>query len=190
MSVQLEAIREINTFLTKRKIPYVLIGGIAVQFWGEARFTKDVDITVSIPIEDTDEFVREISNNFKLRVKDIIEFVNETRVLPIFAKNGCEIDISLALPGYEDYVMDRSQIIEIEKGNSVRICSAEDLIIHKAVAGRQRDLEDIKGIIFRNGDSIEIEYIREWLKEFSLILETDEVLNRFENYLKEYINFK
>lgn len=39
---------------------------------------------------------------------------------------------------------------------------------------------DIQGVIERQAENLDVAYIRDWLKNFSLILETDEVLNRFE----------
>ncbi len=45
---------------------------------------------------------------------------------------------------------------------------------------------DIKGIINRNGKKLDVEYIRSWLKNFSLLLETDDVINRFEIPFSEW----
>ncbi|MBL7086052.1 MAG: hypothetical protein ISS28_02965 [Candidatus Cloacimonetes bacterium] len=93
MNTQVEAAIEIHTFLSKHNISYVIIGGFAVQHWGEPRFTRDIDITVSVPIEKTEIFVQNILKHFDTRVQDTIHYVQETRVLPIRAKNECEIDI-------------------------------------------------------------------------------------------------
>jgi len=49
MNPQLKAALEIHQFFDKEGIPYALMGGIAVQHWGEPRFTRDVDITIMIP---------------------------------------------------------------------------------------------------------------------------------------------
>jgi hypothetical protein len=76
--------------------------------------------------------------------------------------------------------MSRAVKCDIGEDLMVRICSAEDLIIHKAVAGRPQDLTDIEGIIIRQGKKLDIDYIRLWLKEFSLVLEMDELKERFE----------
>jgi hypothetical protein len=123
-------------------------------------------------------------------VKDPKEFVLRTRVLPSVASNGCEIDFSFALPGYEELMLERAVIFEPRKGVKINICSAEDLIIHKAVAGRAIDLLDIQGVIERQAENMDLKYIRQWLKNFSLILETDEVLNRFERPYAEWQEWK
>ena len=54
--------------------------------------------------------------------------------------------------------MQRAVDYELEPGKIVRMCSAEDLIIHKAVAGRPRDMQDIEGIVYRQRDTLDVAY--------------------------------
>ena len=174
-----------HRYLTRKKIPYVFIGGIAVQKWGQPRFTKDVDLTISVPVEETEKFIERITQNFKGRIADLQEFARQTRVVLIYASNGREVDISLALPGYEDVLMQRAQSFKLAPRKIVRVCSPEDLIIHKAVAGRPQDLMDLQSVVFRQATALDLGYIRYWLKEFSLLLESDEVIYRFERAWKK-----
>jgi hypothetical protein len=184
-----EAAWEMHQYLTRKRIPYVIIGGIAVQKWGRPRLTKDVDLTIAVPIEETEKIIDHIERKFKSRVPNLKEFVRQTRVILIFASNGREVDVSLALPGYEDLLMQRAQSFKLAPRKIVRVCSPEDLIIHKAVAGRPQDLSDLQGVIFRQATALDLDYIRYWLKEFSLLLESDEVIHRFEIAWKEYSEY-
>jgi hypothetical protein len=186
MILPYEAAREVHDFLTAQKIPYTIIGGIAIQRWGEPRLTKDVDVTLLVPIEETESVTTLLAQKFTPRIHDVHQFVKQTRVLPVTASNGCEVDFSFAIPGYEELLLRRSVVFEPGQGIRVQICSPEDLIIHKAVAGRPQDMSDIEGVINRQGDKLDVEYIRGWLSKFSLILETDEVLNRFERPYEEW----
>lgn len=174
-----EAAWEVHTYLRRRKIPYVFIGGLAVQKWGQPRFTKDVDLTVSVPVETTEEFIESIAKHFKGRVSNLLEFARQTRVVPLYASNGRDVDVSLALPGYEDLLMQRAKPFKLAPRRTVRVCSAEDLIIHKAVAGRPQDLMDLENVVFRQSGALDKDYIENCLKEFGLLLESDEVLKRF-----------
>lgn len=132
----LEAAWEVHGVLTKLGFPYVLIGGLAVQYWGEPRLTVDADATVSAPLNDPEGFARTLIERFPSRIDDPIAFVRKSRMVLIKASNGCPVDISLALPGYEDKIMRRAVDYELEPGKVIRLCSAEDLIIHKTVANR------------------------------------------------------
>jgi len=39
---------------------------------------------------------------------------------------------------------------------------------------------DIEGIVYRQGDALDVEYIRLWLHEFAAVLENPELVERFE----------
>ena len=45
MNASAEAAWQAHTFFTEQGIPYAIIGGIAVQYWGEPRFTQDIVVT-------------------------------------------------------------------------------------------------------------------------------------------------
>lgn len=189
MNPQFKAIWEVHQFFTSESIPYVIIGGIALQWWGEPRFTRDVDVTVLVNLGE-EAIVKKIFSVFSSRISKPIEFALKNRICLVRSKEGYEIDISLGIPGYEEEVMKRTVKCRLDKKHIVRICSAEDLIIHKAVASRPQDIADIEGIIVRQGKKLDIRYIRRWLKEFSYVLETQELLQRFEEPWKRLIKKK
>jgi len=175
-----QAAWEMHEFFTRLGVPYVVIGGMAVQYWGEPRFTQDVDITVVAPPDDPDRLIQPIIRRFQSRVDDAAAFAARNRVILVRASNGCDVDISLALPGYEDELMRRAVDYLIEPGKAIRLCSAEDLIIHKAVAGRPQDVRDIEGVVYRQRDRLDVPYIKDWLKGFSELLARPEILDSFE----------
>ena len=146
MNPQIEAALALHTFfLESLELNYAVIGGIALQFWGEPRFTHDLDITVEDRLE-LSELVQRVTERFGSRVSDPYKFVRDTRMLLLHVE-GVDVDVALALRGYEDSLFERVREIEIEPGKRLRIASAEDLIIHKSLAGRPQDLHDIEGVI-------------------------------------------
>lgn len=92
-------------FLTSLGASHAIIGGMAVQHWGEPRFTQDVDLTVSVPVNDSAKFIKQVLAHFSPLLEDALTFALRNRVLLIQAANGCPVDVSLALPGYEDELM-------------------------------------------------------------------------------------
>ncbi|MGB9777414.1 MAG: nucleotidyl transferase AbiEii/AbiGii toxin family protein [Anaerolineae bacterium] len=186
MNRLIEAALELHDFLTRHAVPYAVIGGVAVQAWGEPRLTLDLDLTVIAPPEGATAFVNLLMQHFASRVPDPVAFARRTRVVLIQASNGCPVDISLGVPGYEEEVIRRAVDYEVAPGKTVRLCSPEDLIIHKAVAGRPQDLMDIAGIVHRQGDRLDGEYTRRWLREFAAALEMPEILERFEHAWREF----
>jgi hypothetical protein len=109
-----------------------------------------------------------------------MQFSLETRVLLLRVSGVCDVDLSFGLPGYESELMNRRVDYPIGEGRHVKLCSAEDLVILKMLASRPRDLEDVEGILLRQGSVIDRRYIRLWLREFSDVLENPELLHSFE----------
>ena len=65
----------------------------------------------------------------------------------------------------------------------VRFASLEDVVIHKMIAGRARDLDDVKSILLKN-PKYDLVYIKKWLKEFDKSL-GGKFLKVFRNIEKE-----
>ncbi len=181
MNHLVEAAWEVHQFLTGLNLPYAIIGGLAVQHWGEPRVTANVDVSVAVPADATDEFLAKAIVHFHPRTQDAQDFARENRVLLVSASNGCPVDICLAIAGYEDEMMRRSVSRELQPGRAVRICTPEDLVIHKLVAGRPRDLEDAETVIMRQRDRLDADYIRRWLADFANALDQPDLLERFES---------
>ncbi len=180
MNAQFEAAWRLHTFLSARGVPYAIIGGIAVQRWGQPRLTRDVDVTILLPPGAEEPALREIIAAFPPRVNDAVAFALEHRVLPVDVPGASEADLSLGLPGYEEQVIARSVAYDLGEGREVRLCSAEDLIIHKALAGRPQDVLDIEGIVARGGRALDLPYLRRWLEELARVALDPEVVARFE----------
>jgi hypothetical protein len=182
-----DAALEVAEFLSQNEITYVIIGGLAVQIWGRERLTVDADMTIHASLEaGAAPLVQLITGKFRSRSPDPLQFAKRNRLILIKASNGIDVDISLSMPGYEDNLFARAVAFELEPGKSVNLCSAEDLIIHKAVAGRPQDVIDIQGVVYRQGEKLDLEYIRFWLDQFSQLLENREVAERFESAWRKF----
>ena len=180
MKELLMAFQDIQDFLEERDIPFMVIGGIGNLVWGEPRTTLDIDITVSVPQTGLEGFIEELGRKFKLLVEDPMEFVKETHVLPVETENSIRLDIILAGLDYEREAIERAVDIEISGNVQVKVCTPEDLIIHKAVSRRERDWQDIEGIIIRSGKKLDMDYLMPRLRELSAALERPEILSMFE----------
>lgn len=152
--------------LSEAEIPYMVIGGQAVLLYGEPRLTKDIDITLGVDAEGLGK-VKAIVEGLRLRilVSDPEGFVKKAMVLPVMDdESGIRVDFIFSFSSYEKQAIERA--IEVKFGEiGVRFAALEDVIIHKIVAGRDRDIEDVKVLLLKNPDYDE-GYIRRWLNEF------------------------
>jgi len=181
-----QAIWEVHTLFGKMGISYAVIGEVAVQNWGEPQFTLAIDLTVSALLEDLDGFVSQILANFSPRFENALDFALENSVILAETSNGYPLDIELGLPGYEDEVLKRVSQIKLEAGKRINICSAEDLIIYRAAAGRPQDIRDIESIVYRQGAALDAPYICQWLAEISDITSNPDLSKLFEGPWKKY----
>jgi hypothetical protein len=70
-------------------------------------------------------------------------------------EHGIPIDIALGVMPFEERAVARATDFVIEPGKALLTCSAEDLIVFKAFAGRERDWLDIEGIALRQRDRLD-----------------------------------
>ncbi len=180
----IEAAEQIASFLETHHIAYALIGGIAVQQWGEPRATRDVDVVVMVPQERFEAFVADAVERFRARIPDPLDFARRTRVLLLETEDGIPLDVSFGIPGYEDEVMRRKVAVSFGADTSMDVISAEDLIVHKCLAGRARDREDVAHILIRQGDALDLGYVRKWLRQFASFVEEHDVEGSFEEAVR------
>ena len=178
-------IKKIAQKLDKDKIPYMVIGGQAVLIYGRPRLTQDIDITLGI---DADDFAIVEKMCKKLRLNILPEkpedFAKQTRVLPAEeSKSKIRVDFVFSFSEYERQALERIKLVQIDN-YAVRFASCEDVIIHKIVAGRAIDEEDVKSILIKNKKSVDLKYVRKWLSELGKIPEHKGILQRFNSLLK------
>jgi len=152
-----DALVVLALWLDRHHIPYMVIGGFAVTIWGEPRVTRDLDVTISVPAEEISKTVELVRSEFTVLVTDALKFVSETRVLPMVAAD-VPVDLIFAALPYEDDAIARAKIIQLKNG-AVRICSPEDLVLHKIVSPRSRDREDIEGILRYRHSELDYHYL-------------------------------
>jgi hypothetical protein len=184
MSELLAAAMEVCEWLDQQGFRSCVIGGLAAQRWGEPRLTGDVDVTVVAEIGTEEPIVDACLARFAARGDDPREFALRYRVVRIRASNGVDIDVALGASSFEIASIARATPYEFEPGCVLRTCSADDLIVHKAVAGRNQDLLDIKGIVNRQLGKLNLVYIRRWLATFAEITENPDLARPFEEALK------
>jgi predicted nucleotidyltransferase len=170
--------------LKKASVPYMVIGGQAVLVYGEPRLTRDIDITLGIGVREIDRVqkVMEILG-LKSLVEKEKEFVERNMVLPTLdKKSGIRIDFIFSFSPYERQAIERAKDVKLGRAQ-VRFASLEDVVIHKVIAGRARDFEDVKSILLKN-PKYDLAYIVKWLKEFDRSL-GGHFLTAFRNIRKE-----
>lgn len=152
--------------LDAARLPYMVIGGQAVLLYGEPRLTKDIDVTVGVDLDRLTDVVAAASAASLRPLVDPPTFTRQTMVLPCQDDDsGIRADFIFSFSPYEQQAIREARSVRV-MSTEVRFARLEDLLIHKIVAGRPRDLEDVKSVLLKNRGA-DLAYVRRWLGEFS-----------------------
>lgn len=151
----------------------MVIGGQAVLLHGQPRLTRDIDITLGVDSSRL-QVVRAAVAGIHLTptVSDVETFVRTSNVLPVFdSATGIRVDLIFSFTPYEAEAIRRA--VGVTFGTvTVRFATVEDLVIHKLVAGRARDIEDVVGLLARH-PSLDEPYVTRWLASFRDVVHRD-----------------
>ena len=174
-----ELLEQIGLGLDALGIPYMVIGGQAVLLYGEPRLTRDIDVTVGAGPDRLADLLRWAGQrNWRILSENPPDFVQKTLVLPCLEPTGgVRIDFVFGVSAYEQQAIERARR-ELMGRAQVCFASVEDVLIHKIVAGRPRDLEDARSILAKQR-TIDTDYVRHWLRQFEDSLD-EKFCERFE----------
>lgn len=165
------ALQKAIEFLEANGLRYVFIGGMALTQWGVARFTQDVDIKVLVP----DFQYREARELIRSRFTEAARADADESPLIVAVKiDGITVDFLLALPGYEELIITRSVRRKMD-GWEAWVCSAEDLVIQKVVASREKDWLDVEELLIAQWGRLDLGFIESWLAQFAEALQDPDI---------------
>lgn len=180
------ALETLSRWLETEKIPHTIIGGIAVSLLTEPRATQDIDVTIWPEGASIGDLLG-TAESFGLisRIDSPIEFATQARILLLkHGDTGVGIDLSLGALPFEKEMIDRAGIIMVGSLR-LRVASAEDLIISKAVPMRPVDLVDIDKLLSFY-PAVDFNRIRKLVGEFQLLLDRPEYIQKLEELLQRH----
>jgi hypothetical protein len=178
MNDLLKAARDLQVFCDSRGWKSCVIGGLAVQRWGEPRVTRDVDVTLLAGFGSELDFIQVLLARYPARLAQPVDFALRNRVLLLQTTEGIGLDVSLGALPFEELAIRRASDFNFSPGLSIRTCSAEDLLVLKLFASRPMDVRDAETVALRQHGQLEWDYVEEQLrplaefKDDAAILET------------------
>lgn len=171
----------VQTILDRHRWRYCFIGGVAVQKWGQARFTQDVDLTVFTGFGGEEQVIDALLASFKPRVLEAREFAIQNRVVLLRTRDGVDLDVSCGAFPFESAAVTRARKVQVIPGVRLRLCTAEDLIVYKAFAGRPIDWMDVESIIAKQQrKKLDWRYIHAQLKPLAELKEDPQIVPRLD----------
>ena len=156
--------------LSDTGIDSMVIGGLAVAIWGEPRVTRDVDLKVLLGRDRAEELLKALPNGFRCLADQPEESLRRVGFLFVQDAAGIRVDFLLAETGFDAEALGRKRLIEMT-AETIAVCTPEDLIIYKMISTRSRDHDDVLGVIRRQQDKLDDDYITSWLSQFEQALD-------------------
>ena len=179
----LAAAVEVQDLCQQRGWRFCFIGGVAVQRWGEPRLTQDVDLTLLTGFGSEESFTDTLLQSFQPRRPDAREFALRHRVLLVRTASGVAVDVALGALPFEERSIQRSSTWTWAADQFLITCSAEDLVAHKAFAGRDLDWGDVERVLIRQHGKLNLSLVRSELKPLLELKGETEALDKFERMI-------
>lgn len=175
-----EAAREVQDFLRRSGSKFCFIGGIALQRWGQPRFTRDVDLTLLCPLGSEAHAIDRVLGKFSGRYPDTRAFALKNRVVLVQTAAGIPVDVALGALPFEHHCVERASEFDFGPGLTLLTCSAEDLVVLKTFAGRGQDWVDLEYVLVRQRRTLDWRLIVDELKPLLQLGETPENLEKLQ----------
>lgn len=176
----LQAGARVQTQLAARGFRFCFIGGIANFRWGTPRLTNDLDLTVLAGFGGEGPIITALLEDFAPRIANAADFAERYRVVLLQTVDGFAVDIALGAMPFEARTIDRATEAELATGAVLQTCSATDLVVHKAFAGRPQDWVDVEGVLLRQHGDLEWPQLWADLTELAALKEEPELVDELE----------
>ncbi|MBW2606587.1 MAG: nucleotidyl transferase AbiEii/AbiGii toxin family protein [Deltaproteobacteria bacterium] len=130
----------------KHNVKYLIVGGYAVMRYTEPRFTKDLDLLISVEIKNATAVFNALKEfGAPLSGLTVADFRKEGYFYQM-GRSPMRVDILMSIPGviFND-AWSRHERLTID-GIEMNFISKEDLISSKRASGRPQDLIDIENL--------------------------------------------
>ena len=156
------ALTLVITALDRRTVRYALIGGLATGFRSRPRFTKDVDLILDVPQVALPALLDDLhAAGFTFDTLEVIRDFTQHH-LAVLWYGRVRIDwLKPVLPAYRHVIDTATE--ESGVGPTIRVATAEGLILLKLLAFRLQDQTDIEALVAANHDTLDVDWIQsEW----------------------------
>ncbi len=170
-----ELLRFMVSVLEKLGLRYFVTGSTASIFFGEPRFTNDIDIVVDLPAHRVAELCAQFpEEEFYLSEEAVRRAVKRHDQFNILHPASA-LKVDVMVPA--DTMFNRSRFARMQRVHpepdfEANFASAEDVIVKKMEffreGGSEKHLRDITGILKISGDDLDREHIENWAENKGL----------------------
>ena len=171
MPAILRSLRRLLKLFEDKNIPYMIIGGYALPFYGRIRTTVDVDLAVAVK---TEKELNQLLNSMRAAdFEPTIASLNNPLIVVLDRKENIELELWLKPDGivFDNETLRRRQKAEIDENFWVWLISAEDFIVNKLARPDRGaiDEQDVKSVLTKQETKLDNEYLERRAKEAGVL---------------------
>jgi hypothetical protein len=182
---QAELLRSVVAVLERLNVPYLVTGSVATIYYGEPRFTNDIDIVVQLPAGRIADFCRSFPPaEFYLDDESARQAVSSHGQFNlIHPASGLKVDFIIPADSpFERSRFGRPVRVRPSAEYEATFAAPEDVIVKKleyyAAGGSDKHLRDIAGILRIGGERVDRDYVARWAVQLGLTEVWEAVLAR------------
>ncbi len=179
MNGEIAVIEDVSKKLIEYKIPFMLTGSIAMNFYVEPRMTRDIDIVVYLQKENISAIVKMFEQDYYIDEDSVRMAIESNRMFNI-VHNETVTKVDFIIRKKTEY-----RLVEFERRQLVNfvniptyIVSKEDLIISKLdwMKNSKSDMQK-KDISLLLSSDYDKDYVKKWSIELALNGLLEEIIN-------------
>ena len=153
--------------LERLDVPYAVMGGVAVSFWGLPHFTHDIDVAVGVSARDAIGFLARLEGDgflvpdaFRTGWTDQLAGTRKLVIKKFVSGHVWDVDIFLEESDFVRSVMARRQFVDLD-GRRTPVVTIEDLVLFKLLAWRDKDRGHLNDLLLVAG-MLDEAYLTSW----------------------------
>jgi hypothetical protein len=169
---QLEVLTIVVRKLTSLGVEYMLSGSVAMNFYGQPRMTRDIDIVVVIEEPEIHRFIQAFEGEFYIESETVLkEVLKKGMFNAIHNEYIIKIDFILRKDAQYDIVAFGRRRLVLVDDLEIYIISPEDLILNKLLWAKESNSEiqrkDVSNILVMTED-LDLDYLRKWSQQLDV----------------------
>ncbi|MFN3652697.1 MAG: hypothetical protein ACK47B_24225 [Armatimonadota bacterium] len=136
--------REFLQLLNENQVRYLVVGGYAVAYHGNPRFTKDIDLWIDRTRPNAERLLSVLREfGFGDLGATIEDFLQDDQIVQL-GRPPNRIDLLTSVPWVEFDACYQAKVLADDQGLTVPLIDLRSLIRAKEASGRLQDLADVE----------------------------------------------
>ena len=170
IETELDVFRDVSQRLEAAGIAFMLTGSLAMNYYGQPRMTRDIDLVVQIALDQTDLVMATFKDHYYIDRVAVSKAIAQRSIFNIIHNDTIlKLDcIILKNDQYRQEEFARRRQVTLADFQTW-IVSREDLILSKLLwakdSGSELQLRDVRNLLSADCD---FEYLRHWATDLSV----------------------